>query len=40
MEKYYSKTAKISIDPGTALTLEKAAAELSGDTKTQAKVLS
>ena len=38
MEKYYSKTG-ISIDPGTALTLEKAAAELSGDTKTQAKVL-
>ena len=38
MEKFYSKTG-ISIDPGTALTLEQAAEGLKGDKKSQAEIL-
>jgi hypothetical protein len=38
MEKFYSKTG-ISIDPGTAVTLEKAATELKGDKKQQSEIL-
>jgi hypothetical protein len=38
MEKFYAKTG-LSLDVGSTTTLEKAAAELSGDTKTQAKLL-
>ena len=38
MEKFYSKTG-ISLDPGTALTLEQAAEGLKGDKKSQAEIL-
>ena len=38
MEKFYSKTG-ISIDPGTAVTLEQAATGLKGDKKSQANIL-
>jgi len=38
MEKFYSKTG-ISIDPGTAVTLEQVATELKGDKKQQSEIL-